>query len=151
MNPEVIDNILTRHRWKRTHIIAILQDLQQEFNHLPKEGLIHIADKLGVPLSQLYSLATFYRAFTLEPRGKHLIQVCLGTACHVRGAMRVLESIERATKIKPGETTKDKKFTLETVNCLGCCAIGPIVVIDDQYYGEMTSTQISSILKRYND
>jgi NADH-quinone oxidoreductase subunit E len=148
MNLVLVDDIIARHRWEKAAIIAILQDIQREFNYLPQEVLIYAARRLGIPLTQVYSLATFYRAFSLKPRGKHLITVCLGTACHVRGAVRILEKLERELGIKAGETTDDMRISLETVSCLGACALGPIVVIDDQYHGQMTSVKTDSILKK---
>ena len=151
MNRTLIDNILARHGWKKARIIAILQDIQEELNYLPQKELSCIAEKLELPLSQIYALVTFYRAFNLEPRGEHLITVCLGTACHVRGAMMLVENLQRMLKINPGETTKDRRFTLETVNCLGCCAIGPVVVIDGKHYGEMTTTRLNTLLEKYHD
>jgi NADH-quinone oxidoreductase subunit E len=104
---------------------------------------------MGIPLSRVYSVATFFKAFSLKPRGKHLINVCLGTACHVRGAARVLDKLERSLGIRSGETTEDCKFTLETVNCMGCCALGPVVKIDGQYFGEMGPEKVNPLLARY--
>jgi len=126
-----------------------LQDIQAEYNYLPKEALMDVSQALGAPLSQVYSIATFFRAFSLEPRGRYLINVCLGTACHVRGAMRILEAIERELDIKAGGTTKDLKFTLETVNCVGCCALGPVVVIDGEYHGQMKTDKAKALLENY--
>jgi len=144
-----IDRILRRHQNQKSALISILQDIQTEYNYLPKEALERVAGGIGVPLSRVYSTGTFFRAFSLEPRGKHLITVCLGTACHVRGASRIMEEIERILGIKPGDTTEDGNFTLETVNCLGCCAIGPIMVVDDKYFGEVTTAKVASILRNY--
>jgi len=112
--------------------------------------LTYIAQKLNLPLIDVFEVATFYKSFSLKPRGRHLITVCLGTACHVRGGQRVLEEIERRINVKPGETSEDKQFTLETVNCLGCCAIGPIVVIDGEYYGQMNTRKVASLLEKYS-
>jgi NADH-quinone oxidoreductase subunit E len=144
-----IDRILRRYRNQKSSLISILHDVQTEYNYLPKESLEKIAEMIGVPLSRVYSTATFFKAFSLKPRGKHLITVCLGTACHVRGAPRIAEEIERILGIKSGETTENQNFTLETVNCLGCCAIGPIMVVDNKYFGEITTAKIASILKSY--
>ena len=130
-------------------LIGMLGDVQNEYGYLPKEILIDIAGKLNAPLSTVYSLATFYKAFSLKKRGKYLISLCMGTACHVRGAARILDEIERKLDIKTGQTTKDRKFTLETVNCLGCCAIGPVMMIGDKYYGQLTARKIDSILEKY--
>ena len=132
-------------------LIPILQDIQEQHNYLPEELLRKVADKLEIPLRDVYGVATFYRSFSLTPKGKHIITVCLGTACHVRGGVRIVETISRELGIKPGETTEDLQFTLETVNCLGCCAIGPIIVIDGEYYGEMSSQKAISFLRKYKE
>jgi len=137
-----IDRILRRHRNQKSALISILQDIQTEYNYLPKEALERVAGGVGVPLSRVYSTGTFFRAFSLEPRGKHLITVCLGTACHVRGASRIMEELERLLEIKRGETSKDGNFTLETVNCLGCCALGPLMMVDNRYFGNMSTAKI---------
>jgi len=130
-------------------LVSILQDIQAEYNYLPKKVLVEVSQALGAPLSQVYSVATFFKAFSLEPRGRHLINVCLGTACHVRGAVRVLEAIERELAIKAGRTTKDLKFTLETVNCVGACALGPIVIINGEYHGQMKTDKVKALLQNY--
>ncbi len=129
--------------------MPLLQDIMREYGYLPEGTLKRIAQKLDIPLSRVYGLATFYKSFSLTPRGRHLISVCLGTACHVRGAPRIVEKIERDLGIKAGETTKDLKFTLETVNCLGACALGPLIVIDEKYYGRLNSTKMDKVLKDY--
>jgi NADH-quinone oxidoreductase subunit E len=151
MNFEMVDVILTKYGYEESQIIAILQENQANYNYLPEEVLKYVAEELDIPLSRVYSLVTFYKAFSLEPRGKHLISVCLGTTCHVRGGRRILEKIERDLGIKAGETTHDLKFTLETVNCVGCCAIGPIVIIDENYFGEMNLEKVDLMLKRYRE
>ena len=148
MNTDVIQNILDKHRNDRTAIIAILQDIQDEVNYLPEEALCYVAQALDIPLSKVCSLVTFYRAFSLKPRGRHVIHVCLGTACHVRNAVRVLEAVERNLGIPAGGTDEKLQFTLETVNCLGACALGPVVVIDGEYHGQMTSPKTEALLKR---
>ena len=148
METGVIENVLDRHQRDKTAIIAILQDIQDEVNYLPEDALRYVAQALDVPISKVCSLATFYKAFSLKPRGRHLIHVCLGTACHVRGAVRILEAIERNLGIRAGETDENLQFTLETVNCLGACALGPIVVMDGEYHGQMTSAKTGSLLKR---
>ena len=130
-------------------LVSVLQDVQVEYRYLPQEALEQVSDGLDVPLSQVYSVATFFKAFSLEPRGRHLINVCLGTACHVRGAVRVLEKLERDLCICQGKTTPDLKFSLETVNCVGACALGPMVIVDDDYHGEMNTDKVESILKNY--
>lgn len=147
---ERIAAIIDKYSGEKGQLISILQDIQSEFYYLPKEALVQVSDTMGIPSSQVYSVATFFKAFSLKPRGKYLINVCLGTACHVRGAARVLDQIERTLAINPGETTKDLKFTLETVNCMGCCALGPVVKIDDQYFGEMGPEKVNPLLARYS-
>jgi len=142
-----VESILERSPPNPKSLIAILQDLQTEYNYLPEHMLILVAERLGLPLSQVYRVATFYNAFSLEPKGKHLISVCLGTACHVRGAPRIVERLQDVLRIEVGQTTPDRKFTLQTVNCLGACALGPLIVIDGKYYGRMTSTKIEKVLK----
>ncbi|MCK4395968.1 NADH-quinone oxidoreductase subunit NuoE [candidate division WOR-3 bacterium] len=143
-----LKDIVEKNGKYRDALIPILQDIQEEYNWLPKETLEIVARELEIPLMDVYGVTTFYRTFSLEPRGKHIITVCLGTACHVRGGQRITETISRELGIDPGETTEDLKFTLETVNCLGCCAIGPIAVIDGKYYGGMTSQKVISLLKK---
>jgi NADH-quinone oxidoreductase subunit E len=130
-------------------LVSILQDVQAEYNYLPEEALVEVSQTLGAPLSQVFSVATFFKAFSLEPRGRYLINVCLGTACHVRGAVKVLEAIERELDIETGGTTKDLKFTLERVNCVGCCALGPVVVINGEYHGQMKTDKVKALLKNY--
>lgn len=143
-----LENILDRHDRDPASIIAILQDIQSEVNWLPEEDLRYVSQRLSIPLTKMMSLASFYRAFSLKPRGRHILQVCLGTACHVRGAVRILGTIERELGIKAGETDENMEFTLETVNCLGACALGPIVVVDDTYHGQMTSAKATRLVKK---
>jgi NADH-quinone oxidoreductase subunit E len=131
-------------------LVSILQDVQSEYNYLPKEALAQVSQDLDIPLTRVYSVATFFKAFSLKPRGRHIINVCLGTACHVRGAVRIRDEIERELDIKPGETTKDLKFTLETVNCVGACALGPIVIIDGKYSGQMKPDKVKTLLESYH-
>ncbi len=147
MNPETLDAILDRYDRNPAQLIPILQDVQSEENYLPRETLQAISEKLNVPLVRIYSVATFYKAFSLKPRGKHIVQVCMGTACHVRGAPRILDKMVRDLGVQPGGTTKDLEFTLETVNCLGACALGPIVVVDGEYHGQMTSPKWDKLYK----
>lgn len=143
-----VDQVLKKNRRDKNALIPILQDIQEEYNWLPKETLEIVARELDLSLTDVYGVITFYRTFSLKPRGKHIITVCQGTACHVRGGHRIAEAISRELGINSGETTEDLKFTLETVNCLGCCAIGPIVVVDGEYYGGMTSQKVASLLKK---
>ena len=145
-----LDEILDRYARDRTQVISILQDVQDRERYLPEAALTYVAKALEMPRSQIYSLATFYRAFSLEPRGEHTILVCTGTACHVRGAPRLVEELCRRLEIKPGGTTADGKFTLETVNCLGACALGPLVMVDDDYHGQMTPNKLEALLEQYS-
>ena len=147
---EKIARVLEKHTHDKSMLVGILQDVQAEIGYLPKEALVEVGKGLDVPQSRVYSVATFFKAFSLKPRGRHLINVCLGTACHVRGAEKVLEKIEEELKTKRGETTPDLKFTLETVNCVGACALGPMVIIGEDYHGEMTPEGIVPVLKQYN-
>jgi len=141
--------IINKYNADKEQLIPILQDTQAEFHYLPQEVLTQVSDTMGVPLSRVYSVATFFKAFSLKPRGKHLINVCLGTACHVRGTSKVLEQLERSLNASRGETTSDFKFTLETVNCMGCCALGPVVNIDGEYFGQLSADKVDSLLARY--
>ena len=127
-----IDRIIERHGGGESSLIQVLLDVQREYNWLPGEALKRINEKLRVSLSQIYRVASFYKAFSLKPRGEHIANVCMGTACYVRGGPRILEKAEQALGVKAGETTEDMKFTLETVNCLGCCALGPVIVGDGE-------------------
>ena len=141
--------IVDKYRADTGQLISILQDIQAELYYLPREALVQVSNAMGIPLSRVYSVATFFRAFSLKPRGKHLVNVCLGTACHVRGSAKVLEQLERSLDISPGDTTADAKFTLETVNCMGCCALGPVVNIDGEYFGQMNAGKVDSLLAKY--
>ena len=142
-------SILDNYQRDQGMLVSILQDIQAEYNYLPKEAVVEVSQALGTPLSQVYSVATFFKAFSLEPRGRYLINVCLGTACHVRGAVKILEAIERELEIKAGGTTADLEFTLETVNCVGCCALGPVVIINGEYHGQMKTDKVKALLKSY--
>jgi len=127
-------------------LLSVLQDIQAKYGYLPEEELIETAETLAVPLIDVYGVATFYKSFSFTPRGRHQVKVCLGTACHVRGASRIGKGVERKLAIKPGETSEDGEFSLETVMCLGCCSIGPVVVVDGRYYGKVTTAKLESIL-----
>ena len=150
MDPSAADvqGILDKHRGTRGEILAVLQEIQERHGYLPESLLREISEKSGRPLVDLYAMATFYRAFSLEPRGRHTVSVCLGTACHVRGAPGVAEEFERRLKIRAGQTSADGEFTLETVNCLGACALGPIVVADGRYHSRVKPAQAGSILQK---
>lgn len=129
-------------------LIAVLEDIQARYRYLPPEALILTSQALGVPLAQTFAVATFYHTFSLKPKGKHSLRVCMGTACHVRGSSSVLNRLETKLAIPRGETTPDRLFTLETVNCLGACALGPIVVLDEEYVGQATPQKVDQLLKR---
>ncbi len=129
-------------------LITVLENIQARYRYLPPEALILASERLGVPLSQTYSVATFYNAFSLTPKGQHCLNVCMGTACHVRGSPQVLERLQTKLGVKAGDTTRDRLFTLETVNCLGACALGPIVVTDGEYSGQMTPQKADILLRR---
>lgn len=140
---------MQKHDNQKRALISILQDIQAEFNYLPKEALQDVAKTLGIPLIHIIGVATFYRSFSLEPRGEHQATVCTGTACHVRGGPKILDEFERKLGVEAGQTTKDRQFTLETVACLGCCAIGPVVVVDNEYFAHTSIREVGSILKKY--
>jgi NADH-quinone oxidoreductase subunit E len=146
MKKAAVDKIIDSYGADRSQIIAILNEVQDEERYLPEETLKHIAERLKLPQAQLYSISTFYRAFSLAPKGKHQCTVCMGTACHVRGSDRVLSEIERVLKVKSGETTKDREFSLDTVNCVGACALGPLVIVDKEYHGGASPNQVPTIL-----
>jgi NADH-quinone oxidoreductase subunit E len=144
-----IQSLIDKHQGLKKNLIAILLDIQENFNYLSPESLRVVAKALGMPLIDIIGVATFYRAFSLTPRGKHMCLVCMGTACHVRGGPKILEEIERKLDVAAGENTKDGQFTLETVACLGCCAIGPVVVVDGEYHGHATIRKVGPILAKY--
>ncbi|MGA2466614.1 MAG: NAD(P)H-dependent oxidoreductase subunit E [Thermodesulfobacteriota bacterium] len=149
MESSEIDKIINQYGGKESVILAILQDIQAKEKYLPKEALEHIGEQLHIPLSKIYRIATFFRAFSLMPRGRHEIVVCLGTACHVRGGQRIIDQFTMELGIRSGETTPDRNFTLETVNCLGVCAAGPVVAIDGQYFGKMSPIKVEETIKKF--
>lgn len=149
MDTEKIERIINNHRCDASSLIQILLDIQNEMHWLPTEALEMVSEKLQVPMSRIQHTATFYKAFSLVPKGRHEINVCMGTACHVRGAPRVLEVIENITGIQPGETDAELKFSLDTVNCLGCCALGPVMEIDEQHLGKLAPAMAADMLKNY--
>ncbi|MGD9974016.1 MAG: NAD(P)H-dependent oxidoreductase subunit E [Desulfatirhabdiaceae bacterium] len=144
-----IDQIIDKHHGEASYLIQVLLDIQAENHWLPKEALERVGERLNVPLTRIQHIATFYKAFSLVPKGRHGIHICMGTACHVRGARRVLDSVQGLTGISPGETDLDLKFSLETVNCLGCCALGPVMEIDGKTYGKMVPGETADVLKNY--
>jgi NADH-quinone oxidoreductase subunit E len=144
---EIEDLLNGRKDGENGSLMSVLEDVQARYRYLPKDALILISERMGVPLSQAYSVATFYNAFSLKPKGRHVISVCLGTACIVRGARKVLERASDKLGIQPGETTEDGEFTLETVNCLGACALGPVAVVDGTYHGQMSGLEADALLR----
>jgi len=140
-----VDKIIDKYRASKTALIQILLDIQRQNHWLPKPALVWVSERLGVPWSQIYHIATFYKAFSLTPRGRHMVQVCLGTACQVRGAPRLLDRVMDVLKIRPGETDQEQRFTLSTVNCLGCCALGPVIVVDGNYYTKPSLEEVKQI------
>jgi NADH-quinone oxidoreductase subunit E len=148
ISPAEIYDIVSREAESDSSLIAVLESIQARYRYLPPEALILAAERLGVPLAQAYSVATFYHAFSLRPKGKHCLHVCMGTACHVRGSPQVLDRFQTKLGVKAGGTTRDRTFTLETVNCLGACALGPIVVTDGEYSGQMTAQKADALLRR---
>jgi len=141
-----VDEIIDRHHKDDSQLIQILLEIQREYNWLPKEALLWLSERLGVSINQVYQIATFYKAFSLVPRGRHLVRVCMGTACHVRGATRLLDRTTQVLGIAPGESTKDLRFSLETVNCLGCCAMGPALVIDEETLSNPSVSELEEAL-----
>jgi NADH:ubiquinone oxidoreductase subunit E len=130
-------------------LVMVLQEVNAEYNFLPQEALRYVAEKLDVPLSKVYGVATFYKAFHLEPRGRHIVSQCLGTACHVRGAMRIKGQVEKSLSIREGENTEDMRYSFETVRCIGCCSLGPVIKIDDDVYSNVEQDQVGKILEKY--
>ena len=146
---QVVDRILASSNYDEAHLVGVLQKVQAEFNYLPEDALAQVARGLSIPISRVYSVATFYKAFSLVPRGKYMVSVCTGTACHVRGAPLITGQLERDLDIEVGGTTKDLMFSLETVRCVGCCSLAPVVRIGEDTHGKLTQRQTSKVLKRY--
>ncbi|NIA07802.1 MAG: NAD(P)H-dependent oxidoreductase subunit E [Actinobacteria bacterium] len=142
-----VDALLEKYTDRAGMVIGLLQDIQSEFNYLPQDVLMYLSAKSEIPLSRLYAVARFYNGFSLKPRGKYIIRVCLGTACHLRGGGQVADAVVRELGIEHGETTKDKLFTLERVNCLGTCALAPVITVNDKYHGKMTVGKMMKVLE----
>jgi len=149
MEVSKIDSIIRQYGGRESAILAILQDIQAEEKYLPKETLEYVSQRMQIPLGQVFRIATFYNALSLKPRGRHKIDVCLGTACHVRGGERILSKLERDLGVSVGETTKDKRFTLESVHCVGCCSLGPVAVIDGDVFGRLSQDKVPVLLKDF--
>jgi NADH-quinone oxidoreductase subunit E len=149
MRALVVDDVLERHSYDPSAMVGILQDLQREFHWLPEPVLRAVAARLDVPLTRVYALASFYKALSLVPRGRHKVSICLGTACHVRGGVQIQEAIERHLKTRTGETTPDLRFTVEAVRCVGCCGLAPVVVIDENFHGKLDPVKATRVLEKY--
>ncbi len=149
MDTTSINKILDK--WKRDpdYTIEILQDIQDEFRHLPKDTVKYVADELRVPLAKVYNIGTFYKAFSLEPRGRHEVQVCTGTACHVRGAARVMDALSRELEIDEGKTTPDGEYTLEGVRCVGACGLAPVVAVDAEMHGHLSPDDAAKQIRKH--
>jgi NADH-quinone oxidoreductase subunit E len=144
-----VDEIIDKYDGEKSWLVMILQDIQQEYRYLPASALERVASKLGISLSHVYNVATFYSSFSLTKRGKHLIRICDGTACHLRGSRSIRDEIKRWVGIEEGQTTADKKFTFEAVACLGACALAPVMTVDSKYHGSMTAGKVRQALEQY--
>ncbi len=148
---QTITDILHNYPAQQRYSLAMLQDMQRHFNYIPREGMEALAEYLDCPLSSLYAMATFYKALSLKPKGRHIIKLCDGTACHIRGSVNLVGGVERLLGIQAGETSADGQFSLELVNCLGSCALAPVMVVDDTYYGKVTMERLPEILGQYRE
>jgi len=148
MDFEQVGKIIDKHQEKRTALISILHDIQDRYHHLPEEVLRKVASRLKMDLNDVYGVATFYKSFSLAPQGKHSVTLCLGTACHVRGGPKMLREMKNLLEIDPGQTTQDQLFSLNVVNCLGVCAIGPVMLVDGKFYGEMNPIKARKIIEK---
>ncbi|NOZ87656.1 MAG: NAD(P)H-dependent oxidoreductase subunit E [Deltaproteobacteria bacterium] len=149
VQPNDVDNIVDRWRGDRSYLIEMLQDVQEQFHYIPKEVAEKLSSDLDVPLTHIFHITTFYKGFTLEPRGKYPISVCTGTACHVKGGARILENVMRELNVsREGEATPDGLFSVESVRCLGCCGLAPVVTVGDDVYGRTSSTKVNRLIKR---
>ena len=151
MDMRAIEEILHSYPAQQRYSLSMLQDMQRRFNYIPREGMEALASYLDCPLSALYAMATFYKALSLQPKGRHIIKLCDGTACHIRGAVNLVGGVERLLGIRAGETSADGQFSLELVNCLGSCALAPVMVVDDTYYGKVTMERLPEILNQYRE
>ncbi|KPJ59309.1 MAG: hypothetical protein AMJ46_11755 [Latescibacteria bacterium DG_63] len=149
MSDEKTSAIVEKYGTDESATLAALQDLQEALGYLPREALEDVSQKMEVPLSRVLSLATFFNAFSLKPKGKHHINVCMGTACHVRGAQLILEKLERELAIKTGDTTPDGNFSLDAVRCVGCCGLAPVIMVGDTFHGKLSLSKVPGVLKKY--
>ncbi len=146
---DAIDAVMEGHGFRKSRLVGILQDIQKGLRYLPQEALRHVAERLDLPLPRVYGVATFYKSFSLRPRGRHTISVCMGTACHVQGGIGILEKLERELGISQGEMTYDERFSLECVRCVGCCGLAPVFVVDDDFHGKMTQDKVAAVVEGY--
>ena len=144
-----VDEVISRYEKSDESLLAILQDFQKEFLYVPEEGMQRLSELFDVPESKIYAMGTFYKALSLVPRGRHTIKVCTGTACHLKGANQIIDTVERELDVKRNSTTTDGRFTLESVNCVGACAMAPLVVVDEDYHGQVRTSKIMDVLKKY--
>ncbi|MBN1635774.1 MAG: NAD(P)H-dependent oxidoreductase subunit E [Deltaproteobacteria bacterium] len=144
-----VDEVISRYEKSDESLLAILQDFQKEFLYVPEEGMRRLSELFDVPESKIYAMGTFYKALSLVPRGRHTIKVCTGTACHLKGANQIIDTVERELDVKRNSTTADGRFTLESVNCVGACAMAPLVVVDEDYHGQVRTSKIMDVLKKY--
>ena len=151
MDLNSVDLIVDKYQEKRTALISVLHDVQDRYKYLPDEALKMVASRLRMDINVIYGVATFYKSFTLTPQGKYSITLCLGTACHVRGGPRILRELKGLLKIEPGQTTADRQFSLNVVNCLGVCAIGPVMMVDQKFYGEMNPIRAKRMIEKLNN
>jgi NADH-quinone oxidoreductase subunit E len=149
MESSEIDTIIKQYGKKESAILAILQDIQTKEKYLPKEVMEQVSQKMQLPMTDIFRIATFYNALSIKPRGRHKVDVCLGTACHVRGGTKIIDKLERDLGVQVGETTKDKRFTLESVRCVGCCSLGPVMVVDGNVFGRLTQEKVPGLLKEF--
>ena len=144
-----VDRIVDDYNAEEGALIQILLDVQKHYNWLPPETLRQVSERLDMPTTQVYRVASFFKALSLVPRGEHIVKVCLGTACHVRGGVGIMDRLSQVMDIEDGQTTEDMKFSLEKVNCLGCCALGPIITVDEKYHGKMSPEDVPEVLENY--
>ena len=150
VSEKTLNKIVKSYPQDRHYVLAALQDMQASFNYIPKLGLEKLSEHMEVPVAQLYSMATFYKALSLKPKGKHIIKVCNGTACHLRGSINLVTGLKRELGIDPGETTKDMQFSVDLVNCLGCCALAPVMLVDENYHNRLKLEDVKSIVAKYS-
>ena len=151
MKDERLVEIIQTHSGEKGALLNLLLEVQEKYNYLSKEVLTEISEEMNIPLSRLYSIATFFKNFSLSPKGKHAIHICMGTACQVWGGQRLVDKIGEELKIKPGETTENLNYTLETINCPGCCGLAPVVVMDKDVHGKVTRNKLLSLVKEYKE